>query len=66
MYKPNGEEPMTRQEEIGRKAALAERKNDRAGDPAVTSEALRTAFYAALFRSSAYRSDPVESLEITR
>lgn len=66
MYKPNGEEPMTRQEEIARKSAIAERNDNRVGD-AAASEVLRTAFYAALFRASAYRSGVVEaSLEITR
>ncbi len=60
MYKPNGEEPMTKREEMARKAAVAERKADRTGDDA-TAEVLRSAFYAALFRSSASRSNPVEA-----
>lgn len=65
MYKPNGEEPMTKKEETRRKAAIAERKRERESHT-MAPEALRTAFYAALFRSSSYHSDTVEALEISR
>ena len=54
MYKPNGEEPMTKQEEMRRKAVLADQKAQRGGD-ADSSEALRAAFYSALFRSATVR-----------
>jgi hypothetical protein len=51
MYKPNGEEPMTRQEEMRRREAAAERASARpCVEPA--AESLRSAFYSALFRSS--------------
>ena len=58
MYKPNGEEPMTKQEEMSRKAALAERKIEQAGQN-LTAEVLRSAFYAALFRSMPSNHRPV-------
>lgn len=60
MYKPNGEELMTKQEEAMRKAAVADRHAGRTGDEA-TTEVPRSAFYAALFRSSASRSNAVEA-----
>jgi hypothetical protein len=44
MYKPNGEEPMTKQEEARRRAALAERTRKE-----LKPESARSAFYAALF-----------------
>jgi hypothetical protein len=47
MCKPNGEEPMTKQEEIRRRAAVAERARKVTG-----SDSLRTAFYSALFGAS--------------
>ncbi len=59
MYKPNGEEPMTKQEELRRRSAVAERKNDRA-EVSIASEILRTAFYAALFRADARRQPMAE------
>jgi hypothetical protein len=66
MYKPNGEEPMTKQEEMLRKSAAAERKVARSAGTA-PSEVLRTAFYAALFRSSVNRQTAVEAaFETTR
>ncbi len=66
MYKPNGEEPMTRQEEMSAQVRDRRAEGQPSGD-AAASEVLRTAFYAALFRASAYRSGVVEaSLEITR
>jgi hypothetical protein len=46
MYKPNGEEPMTKQEEARRRAVLAERTR-RELKP--ESQDIRSAFYAALF-----------------
>ena len=61
MYKPNGEEPMTKQEEMSRKAALAERKIEQAGQN-LTAEVLRSAFYAALFRSSSNHRPVVEAI----
>ncbi len=66
MYKPNGEEPMTRQEELSRKAAIAQRKEMRTSE-GLSPETLRSAFYSALFRSSDTRRESVEaSLEIAR
>jgi hypothetical protein len=50
MYKPNGEEPMTKQEEILRREERAVRARKAAG-----SDSLRTAFYAALFGASSSR-----------
>jgi len=47
MYKPNGEEPMTKQEEARRRAALAERIR---GEQ--KPEGVRSALYAALFGAS--------------
>jgi hypothetical protein len=44
MYKPNGEEPMTKQEETRRRAALVERTRKE-----LKPENSRSAFYAALF-----------------
>lgn len=44
MYKPNGEEPMTKQEETRRRTALTERTRKE-----LKQENLRPAFYAALF-----------------
>jgi hypothetical protein len=51
---------MTKQEEMSRKAALAERKIERAGQN-LTAEVLRSAFYAALFRSSSNHRPVVEA-----
>jgi hypothetical protein len=51
MYKPNGEEPMTKQEEMRRREAAAERAAARPRiDPA--AESLRSAFYSAMYRSA--------------
>jgi hypothetical protein len=44
MYKPNGEEPMNKQEEVRRRAALAERAHRE-----LKPENLRSALYAALY-----------------
>ena len=44
MCKPNGEEPMTKQEELRRREALALRARKATGP-----DSLRTAFYSALF-----------------
>jgi len=50
MYKPNGEEPMTKQEEMRRRETAAERSAMRSSiDPA--AESLRSAFYSAMYRS---------------
>jgi hypothetical protein len=46
MYKPNGEEPMTKQDEARRRAALADRTRREAKPE---GQELRTAFYAAMF-----------------
>jgi hypothetical protein len=51
MYKPNGEEPMTTQEEMRRRQAVAEKAAERQRE-SPTVESLRSAFYAALYRSS--------------
>jgi hypothetical protein len=50
MYKPNGEELMTKQEEMRRRQAGAYRTRKEAG-----SDSMRTAFYAALFGASSPR-----------
>jgi hypothetical protein len=58
MYKPNGEEPMTKQEEMRRREAAAERASARVSiEPA--AESLRTAFYSALFRSASAEESKV-------
>jgi hypothetical protein len=57
MYKPNGEEPMTKQEEQRRKEDVAGSKAARTGE--YTVETLRSAFYAALYRSSMSRQENV-------
>jgi hypothetical protein len=44
MYKPNGEEPMTKQEETRRREAIALRARK---EP--KQESMRSAFYSALF-----------------
>jgi hypothetical protein len=54
MYKPNGEEPMTKQEEARRRAALAERTRKE-----VKPESLRPAFYSALFGAAPPREESV-------
>jgi hypothetical protein len=54
MYKPNGEEPMTKQEEARRKAALTERTRK-----AVKPEGLRSAFYAALYGNAHAAEDNI-------
>jgi hypothetical protein len=51
MYKPNGEEPMTKQEEMRCRQLVAEKAVERQQDTP-TVESLRSAFYAALYRSS--------------
>jgi hypothetical protein len=61
MYKPNGEEPMTRQEEMRRKEAAAEHMAARERvEPA--AESLRVAFYSALFRSTSAQEGKVGAL----
>lgn len=54
MYKPNGEEPMTRQEEARRRAALVERSRK---EP--KTENVRSAMYAALFGAAQQREESV-------
>jgi hypothetical protein len=56
MYKPNGEEPMTKQEEMRRREAVAERIKKEA-----KSENLRSAFYSALFGVQSSRDDGVSA-----
>jgi hypothetical protein len=52
MYKPNGEEPMTKQEEMRCKQLVAAKAAERQRE-AMTAGSLRSAFYTALSRSSA-------------
>jgi hypothetical protein len=52
MYKPNGEEPMSRNEEKARREKVATAKAERS-QSSPGAEALRSAFYAALFRAEA-------------
>jgi hypothetical protein len=54
MYKPNGEEPMTKQEEARRRAALTERTRKE-----LKQENLHPAFYAALFGVSSSSEETV-------
>jgi hypothetical protein len=56
MYKPNGEEPMTKREEQCRREAVAERAGERSRE-LPSADALRSAFYSALFHSSAPREE---------
>jgi hypothetical protein len=50
MYKPNGEEPMSKQEELRRREDLASRAEERARmEPNAGS--LRSAFYSAMFHA---------------
>jgi hypothetical protein len=51
MYKPNGEEPMTQQEEMRCKQLVAAKAAERQQE-ALTVESLRSAFYAVLYKSS--------------
>lgn len=52
MYKPNGEEPMTKQEEARRRTALAERNQK-----GLKGEGTRSALYAALFGAAQQAED---------
>jgi hypothetical protein len=52
MYKPNGEEPMTKQEELRRREAAAERRIERMKATASVAEVLGTSMYATLLQSS--------------
>jgi hypothetical protein len=61
MYKPNGEEPMTKQEEMRRREAVAGRKAERISEEP-KGKALRAAFYAALFGSSSSREIHAEAV----
>ncbi len=61
MYKPNGEEPMTKHEEMRRREAIAERNSQRLGEEP-TVETLRSAFYAAIFKATALREDRIGAL----
>jgi hypothetical protein len=54
MYKPNGEEPMSKREEMRRREAVAERSS-KASKP----ENLRTAYFAALFGATSPGSENV-------
>jgi hypothetical protein len=60
MYKPNGEEPMTKQEELRRRAAILERRAERRQEEP-RADALRSAFYAALFGSASSREENVRA-----
>lgn len=51
MYKPNGEELMTEQEEMRCKQRVAEKAAARK-DEGPTVESFRSAFYVALYKSS--------------
>ena len=58
MYKPNGEEPMTKAEEQRRREAVAARIAEReVTDP--SAESLRSAFYAAVARTQSSRAESV-------
>jgi hypothetical protein len=52
MYKPNGEEPMTKQEELRRREAAAERRIERMKAAASVAEVLGTTMYSTLLQSS--------------
>jgi hypothetical protein len=52
MYKPNGEEPMTKQEELRRKEAAAERRIERMKAATSVAEVLGTTMYATLLQTS--------------
>jgi hypothetical protein len=60
MYKPNGEEPMTKQEEARRRAALAERTRKE-----FKAESAHSDFYAALF-GAAPSSEESISISLTQ
>jgi len=51
MYKPNGEEPMTKQEEMCCRQLVAAKAAERQSETP-TVESLRSAFYAVLYKSS--------------
>ena len=55
MYKPNGEERMTQQEEKRRREAVAERKMERERAATCVAEALGTTIYASLLHTSGSR-----------
>jgi hypothetical protein len=58
MYKPNGEEPMSKQEEMRRRQMIAEKAAERRQE-APTVESLRSAFYAVLYKSSVSAEEKV-------
>ncbi len=58
MYKPNGEERMTEQEELQHRKAIAERKLERART-SPESEALKTSIYAMLAQVQTPREEVV-------
>ncbi len=60
MYKPNGEEPMTKQEEARRRAAIAEKTRRQ-----LKPEGIRTAFYEALF-GAAHQTDERVGVSISQ
>jgi hypothetical protein len=60
MYKPNGEEPMTKQEEMQRKEALTARVGKEAKSGNMSGN-MRSAFYAALFGAASSRNESVGS-----
>jgi hypothetical protein len=61
MYKPNGEERMSPQEEKQRRNALAERRMERMKAATCVAEALGTTIYATLMRSSDPREELIEA-----
>jgi hypothetical protein len=52
MYKPNGEEPMTKQEELRRREAAAERRIERMKAAVSVADVLGTTMYATLLQTS--------------
>jgi len=60
MYKPNGEEPMTKREELRCRETVAERASERSRE-SPSADALRSAFYSALFHSSTTREEKAPS-----
>lgn len=61
MYKPNGEERMTPQEERQCREAITERRMERQRAVTSVAEALGTGMYATLMHASDPRDDLVEA-----
>jgi hypothetical protein len=62
MYKTNGEEPMTKQEEMRRREAVAGRAIAERLSAGPKADSLRLAFYAALFGVSSSRETQAEAV----